>query len=110
MILVNLALYEQTKESQYLIRAARIARAAVQRWIDPATGGVHDSGRFAHLLLEALYEYADAAGNDGAELRATIGRSAEYVHERLRDENGDTQVVGTTPLHGLWNEQTYRSS
>ena len=73
-------------EASYLADAHRIARAAEARWVDPATGGIRDTGRFAHLLLEGFLALSDQ-DHDPHWLK--IDRDAlNFVHAQVRDAHG----------------------
>jgi len=85
MIQANALLHKHTSDERYGHEAQRIARAAIDRWIDPATGGVKDGARFAHMLLEALLRL-NGPGHE--ERRQIVRRALTFVHEQVRDPNG----------------------
>jgi hypothetical protein len=76
-------LHKITGEQSWLDEAQRMARAAETHWCDAGTGAVRDSGRFAHMLLEAFLA-VHAADGDPRWL-ATVDRSLRYLHEEIRD-------------------------
>ena len=91
-------LFALTHETAYLNDAHRIAHAAEARWVDPATGGLRDTGKFAHLLLEGFLALYD---QDHDAHWLNIDRHAlNFVHSQLRDANGhygghwDQKVAG----------------
>ena len=86
MLRANVLLYEITGEAKYRDKAKRMAESAAQHWIDPDSGAVRDSGRFAHMLLEALLE-VDRVTDENRWL-PTVEKSLEYVHEHIRDRDG----------------------
>ena len=78
--------YGLTHEPAYLADAHRIAHAAEARWVDPATGGIKDTGKFAHLLLEGFLALYD---QDHDAHWLNIDRNAlNFVHSQARDPNG----------------------
>ena len=85
MIRANCLLHEITGEAKYLEEAQRIATAAEKLWIHP-NGAISDSGRFAHLLLEALLELEDRDKNP--HWHETVSRCLVHLREKMRDENG----------------------
>lgn len=86
MIRANCLLYEITKEAKYLAEAQRIAAAAQSQWVDSKTGAMKDTGKFAHMLLEAFLAVHQQDGNPQWLQLAT--RIAAYVRNELRDPNG----------------------
>jgi uncharacterized protein YyaL (SSP411 family) len=85
MIRANCLFHEITDEAKYLDEAKRIATSAEKLWIHP-TGAISDSGRFAHLLLEALLELEDRDKNP--HWHETVSRCLVHLREKMRDENG----------------------
>ncbi len=85
MIQANALLGRHTGDERYGREAQRIAHAAIDRWIDGATGGVKDGARFAHMLLEALLRL-DGPGRE--ERRQIVRRALQFVHDQVRDPNG----------------------
>lgn len=86
MIRANVLFYEISGEARWLAEAQRLARAAEAHWIDPATGGIRDGGRFAHLLVDAFLAL-HAADHDSHWLE-TSQRALGRLHEHLRDDQG----------------------
>lgn len=86
MIRANALLHSLTSEPHYLAEARRIARSAESKWVDPATGGISDGGRFAHLLLESFLAL-DRQEPD-PRWRKIVRNALVFVHERVRDSNG----------------------
>ncbi len=86
MLTANCLLYRATHRRTYLIRAQSIAHSARLKWISTATGGVHDGGPFAWVLLNGfLHLYR--ADNQARWLRMVI-KAMLYVHGRCRDQDG----------------------
>jgi mannose/cellobiose epimerase-like protein (N-acyl-D-glucosamine 2-epimerase family) len=85
MIQANTLLHKHTGDERYGREAQRIAHAAIDYWIDPATGGVKNGARFAHMLVEALLRL-DGPGRE--ERRQIARRALQFVHDQVRDPNG----------------------
>ena len=90
MIRSNLGLWRTTKAPKYLQDARRQSDASLKYWVDPATGGFKDDGKFNHLLSEALLE-TYAATRDIKYLNA-VRRDADFAYRYVRD-----------PAGGYWN-------
>jgi hypothetical protein len=86
MIRANCSFYELTREEHYLKEAQRIGRAAENHWVEGDSGAIHDTGKFAHMLLEAFLAIGEQDGD--ARWRAIVCRSLCYVRDQLRDANG----------------------
>jgi rhamnogalacturonyl hydrolase YesR len=86
MIRANCLLDEVKGDAKYLDEAQRIARAAEAYWIVPETGAVKDTGKFAHMLLEALLAVGRA--DRDPHWLDVVRKSAAFVHENVRDPNG----------------------
>lgn len=86
MIRGNCLLHEVTGDDEYLALAERMAQSAAERWIDAETGAIRDTGKFAHMLLEALLAVDVRKGQPS--WRDVVRNSLEYVHEHTLDENG----------------------
>jgi Glycosyl hydrolase family 76 len=86
MIRANCLLFELKGDKKYLSEAQRLARAAETHWIVPETGAVKDSGKFGHMLLEALL--AVGWTDRDPHWLDIVRKSAAYVHESVRDPNG----------------------
>lgn len=86
MIRAHCLLYETTGHDEYQTEAQRLAAAAAARWIDGESGAVKDSGRFAHLLLEALLAVDRATGE--RRWHGPVNKCLTFVHTRLRDSRG----------------------
>lgn len=86
MIRANCLLYEATGDVKYLNEAKRVARAALKRWVIPETGGIRDTGKFAHMLLESFVElHRYDPKNDWL---SVVQKSVAYVHNHLQQPNG----------------------
>lgn len=85
MIRAECLLYEETGDEKYLREAQRIARASLRQWMREG-GRTDDVGRFSHLLIGGLLEL-HKIDNDPAWLQ-TAGALCEYLHAKVRDENG----------------------
>jgi len=86
MIRANCLLYQLDGDNRYLAEAQRIARAAETRWVDSDSGAVRDTGKFAHMLLEAFL--AVHRLDRDPRWRAVVERSLVFIHDKLRDANG----------------------
>lgn len=86
MIRANCLFHRITGEPKWLTEAQRMARAAEAEWVAPDTGGIRDSGRFAHMLLEAFLA-VHAEDGDPHWLQITQ-RALTYVHDELREAEG----------------------
>jgi rhamnogalacturonyl hydrolase YesR len=86
MIRADCLMFEITKDKTYLDRAHHAAESAVARWIDAENGAMRDSGRFAHMLLEALVHVDPASGE--TRWRDTVQKSVGFLHDKLRDSRG----------------------
>lgn len=86
MIRANCLLYAITGTKSYLTEAQRIAHASVAHWVRPETGAMADTGKFAHLLCEALL-FLYEQDRDFTWLH-TVERALTFVHEQLRDPSG----------------------
>jgi rhamnogalacturonyl hydrolase YesR len=86
MIRANCLLFEIKQDKAYLNEARRLSQASVDYWIDPETGAMSDSGKFAHMLLEALLavDKLDAE----SDWKPTVSKSLAFVHNELRDARG----------------------
>ncbi len=85
MIRANLLFHELSGADNYLTEAERIANSARAAWIRDE-GAVDDSGRFAHLLLEAFLAL-DEHHQDGSWGQVVV-RSVIYLHDQVRDADG----------------------
>ncbi len=85
MIQANALLHNHTGDERYEHEAQRIAHAAIDYWIDGATGGVKNGARFAHMLVEALLRLP---GTGREERRQIVRRALQFVHKEVRDPNG----------------------
>ena len=85
MLRANVEFYRVTKDPKYIAEASRIAYAALQKWFAP-DGGVHDGGRFAHLLVGALIELNRIA--PAAKWRKPVEKALVYVHDHVKDPEG----------------------
>lgn len=86
MVRANCLFYEVKGDPMYLAEAERIARSAAARWIEPDTGAVKDSGRFAHMLLESLLALDELA--KGASWQSTVYNCLAFVRLSVRDPMG----------------------
>lgn len=85
MIRANVLLHEILKDGTYLDEARRMAKAGIAQWIRD-DGGVMDSGRFAHLLMESFLALHQADRNP--EWLKVVTNSLVRLHDHARDENG----------------------
>ncbi len=86
MLTANCLLYRVTHRRTYLIRAQAIAHSAQNKWISPTTGGVHDGGPFAWVLLNGfLHLYRADRQTQWLHL---VVKAMMYVHGRCRDQDG----------------------
>jgi uncharacterized protein YyaL (SSP411 family) len=85
MIRANCLLYEITSDPKYIAEAQREGKAGIAQWIR-ADGSVGDAGRFAHLFMGSLLAIAKLDPDPSWCL--TIGRTLQFVHNKLRDDNG----------------------
>lgn len=97
MIRTDVLLYESTGEVFYLDAARRAADAAINHWVDPATGAIRDTPKFAHLLCEAFLRLHDTS-NDGKYL-AVARAYAEHAHRDARDPQGGYYDDWNKPDH-----------
>jgi mannose/cellobiose epimerase-like protein (N-acyl-D-glucosamine 2-epimerase family) len=86
MIRANSLFHALTSEPRYLAEARRVARSAEGRWVDPATGGIADGGRFAHMLLESFL--ALHRQDPDPRWPAIVNRALAFVHDHVRDPAG----------------------
>ncbi len=86
MIRAASMLYAATREAAYLTNAQRIAHAAEARWVVGETGGIRDTGRFAHLLLEGFLSLQ--AVDHNAHWTELDRRALFFLHAQVRDANG----------------------
>ena len=86
MIRAASLLHAATGENAYLEDAKRTARAAEARWVDPQTGAMRDTGKFAHLLLEGFLALCNE--DHDAHWLDLEHKVLLFVHDRLRDANG----------------------
>ena len=86
MIRASSLFYAITGEAAYLTNAQRIAHAAEARWVVNETGGIHDEGRFAHLLLEGFL--ALQAVDHDPHWSDLDRRALFFLHSQVRDANG----------------------
>ena len=86
MIRAASLLYKATGEAAYLSDAQRIAHAAEAHWVVSETGGIRDSGRFAHLLLEGFLALHDV--DHDPHWLDLDRRALVFLHAQVRDANG----------------------
>ena len=86
MIRAASLLYAVTGEAAYLSDAQRIAHAAEARWVVSGTGGLRDTGRFAHLLLEGFFALY-AVDHDPHWLDLDH-HALLFLHAQVRDADG----------------------
>ena len=108
MIRSGCLLARATGDPGYLRDAERSAASAVARWVDPATGVIHDPSYFAHLLAESLL---DLSGQDHDPRWAAVDRRAIRVLATAGcDPNGfyperwDGRLSGPLPVVRLINQ------
>ena len=85
MIRANCLFHKITGEARYLDEARRVAQAAEKVWVRE-NGAVADSGRFAHLLLEAFL--AVHARDNDPHWADLVRRTLVYVHGELLGQDG----------------------
>ncbi len=85
MIRANCLLHQITGEARYLDEAKRVARAAEKYWIRE-DGAVADSGKFAHLLLEAFLAVSER--DHDPRWADIVQRTLVYVHGGLLGADG----------------------
>lgn len=86
MIRTDVLLYESTRDAFYLEAAKRAADSAITHWVDPKTGAIRDTPKFAHLLCEAWLRLYDVT-KDRKYLDAAKGY-AEHARRDARDPQG----------------------
>jgi rhamnogalacturonyl hydrolase YesR len=86
MIRANCLFHEVLKEPKYLAEAQRIADRAKSRWLIADNQGLRDSGRFAHMLIEAFLAVYDL-DNDPRWLKVASANMI-FVHDNLPDAQG----------------------
>jgi hypothetical protein len=87
MAIRSCCLFHQiTGEEKWLTEAQRMARAAEAHWVDAETGAIRDTGKFAHMLLEAFLAVRAADGD--THWLQVVDRSLKYLHDEVRDPNG----------------------
>jgi predicted alpha-1,6-mannanase (GH76 family) len=85
MIRANCLFHAITGEGRYLDEARRVATAAEKQWVHE-NGGISDSGRFAHLLVESFLALHQEAKD--SHWKETVERTLTYVHDKLPDPEG----------------------
>jgi rhamnogalacturonyl hydrolase YesR len=97
MIRANSLLHKTTGETRYLDEATRVARAAERFWVRE-NGAISDSGKFAHLLLEA---FLAVHGRDhDAHWTDLVSRTLVYVHDTLLGADGHFSARWDRPSDG----------
>jgi uncharacterized protein YyaL (SSP411 family) len=100
MIQANCLWSDSTGNPWFLEEAQRLAAAASAFWLDGATGGVHDDGALAHLLIGALIELH--ARDADPRWLGLAQRCSAFLAWRHADPNGwhprRWDVVATEPL------------
>jgi uncharacterized protein YyaL (SSP411 family) len=91
MIRTDVLLYESLKDKKYLDSARRSADSAIAHWVNPQTGAIRDTPKFAHLLCESFLRLYDATKD--AKYLDTVRAYADYAHREARDPKG-----------GYWND------
>lgn len=86
MIRANCLLFEIKQDLAFLEETRRLSQASVDYWIDAETGAMSDSGKFAHMLLEALLAVDKLDAN--SDWKPTVSKSLTYVHDQLRESRG----------------------
>ena len=86
MIRANVRLWRATSEERYREEASRIAKAATGRWVREADGAVSDESPFAHLLIDAFCELAEAQPSGSWD--AIAARAATFLHDHGHDARG----------------------
>ncbi len=85
MIRANCLFHKITGEARYLDEAKRMAQAAEKTWVRK-DGAVADSGRFAHLLLEAFLAVHERDGDP--HWTDLVRLTLVYVHDNLLGQDG----------------------
>ena len=104
MIRANVLFYSLTSEPRYLTEAQRVGKAAEGKWVDAGTGGIADSGRFAHMLIESFLAL-DGVDPD-PRWRGIADRALPFVHDHVRDANGHYGSRWDRPLNSALTEFT----
>lgn len=97
MIRANCLFHKITGETPYLSEAQRAAQAAEQYWVRK-DGAVADSGRFAHLLLEAFLAVHER--NHDPHWLDLVQRTLVYVHGKLLGQDGRYPQRWDRPSNG----------
>lgn len=101
MIRANASFHRITGEARYLDEARRVAQAAEERWVHE-DGSISDSGKFAHLLLEAFL--AVRAEDHDPRWAGIVSRTLGYVHGTLRGPDGRYGQMWDRPSDGSRRE------
>ncbi len=86
MIRANCLLNAVTRDPKYLAEAQRVAGAAVAKWVGPENGTIGDTGKFAHMLIEAFLAVRER--DHDPKWAALVVRCLTWVHENIPDPNG----------------------
>ncbi len=101
MIRANCLFHKITGEVRYLDEAKRVAQAAEKSWVR-GDGAVADSGRFAHLLLEAFLAVHER--DNDSHWADLVQRTLVYVHGNLLGRNGHYAERWDHPPDGSFKE------
>lgn len=71
-----------TGETGYKLDAVKMANESEERWVDPQTGAIKDTGKFAHLLLES-WSYVPTAAR-----REKARHALDWLHAHCRTSQG----------------------
>ncbi len=85
MIRANCLFHKITGDAHYLAEAKRVAQAAEKFWVHE-DGAVADSGRFAHLLMEAFLAVHER--DNDPHWAEIVQRTLVYVHSNLLGQDG----------------------
>ena len=85
MIRANCLFHKITGEARYLDEARRVSQAAEKCWVRE-DGAVADSGRFAHLLLEAFLAVHER--DNDPHWADLVRRTLVYIHGNLLGQDG----------------------
>ena len=101
MVRANCLFHEVTGEDRYLKEATRVAQAAEKEWVRE-DGAVADSGKFAHLLLEAFLAVNERSHDP--HWSDVVQRTLVYVHGTLLGANGRYPEQWDRPTNGSRKE------
>lgn len=86
MIRANCLLNAVTRDPKYLKEAERIADASVKKWVGPENGTIGDTGKFAHMLIEAFLAVHER--DHDPKWANIVVRCLDWVHANISDPDG----------------------